>query len=150
MTTLEPSVFNSLDRAGLESIMRSIADMVKALQDYAMPPSVKGYGGLQFDGQDVVVGPTAIPGRNERLRTSCSANKCDAYKLSLADTPGTCGNSSGPWLRRILCAAGGPRNLRNRVDKFVVQGFELLLARELDKTPRPTLFHASLSTSTAA
>lgn len=52
-----------MDLTSQKSVYRQIAQLFKLIQDYSIPNSVKGYGGLKFDetGENVVSGPTSIP-----------------------------------------------------------------------------------------
>lgn len=54
--------FGSLDSERQRDVVRQVVSFYKLLQNYRLPASVQGYGGLGFDeaGQ-VVTGPTTIP-----------------------------------------------------------------------------------------
>lgn len=67
---LNAEVFEKLDRTAKDSIVADIARIFHLLQQYKLPASVVGYGGLGFDrdGQ-VVTGPTAIHGTTKSCAT---------------------------------------------------------------------------------
>ncbi|KAK0631204.1 hypothetical protein B0T14DRAFT_35 [Immersiella caudata] len=108
-----------------------IALVFKAIQSFQLPPSVKGFDGLNFDDNgDIITGPTPIHGGRpcdtvaglytEYFHTQIScADKCDIVKGWRATS------------------------LRDRLDKFGAEKLPQLL-REVESqlTPRPTLVHA--------
>lgn len=54
--------FQGLEHSLKQDILRQVADVFKLIQDYSLPESVKGYGGLGFnESGHVITGPTAIP-----------------------------------------------------------------------------------------
>ena len=61
--SLEAAEFQKLDEDAKRDIITQIAQLVKLIQKYQLPASIKGYGGLRFseDGS-IVVGPTPIHG----------------------------------------------------------------------------------------
>lgn len=67
---LELGAFKKLDRVAKQNILRQVALVFKSLQQYEVPASVKGYGGLGFaeDGS-IVVGPTPIHGATQACDT---------------------------------------------------------------------------------
>lgn len=67
---LQVAVFQKLDDDAKKKILSQIGQILKLIQEYKLPPSVVGYGGLSFaeDG-NVVVGPTPIHGATKRCET---------------------------------------------------------------------------------
>lgn len=55
--------FDALESEPKRSIIKQIAQILKCIQDYTMPSTAKGYGGLGFaDDGTIVVGGTPFPG----------------------------------------------------------------------------------------
>jgi len=126
--------FASLEPEKKADIVQQIARVVKGIQDFELPPSAKGFGGLNFDGEgSIIIRPTPIHGGGpcdtlaelytEDFHTQLSfADKCDIVKERKDN------------------------GLRERLDKFGAGKLPRLL-EELPLTPRPTLVHADLGTS---
>ena len=104
---------NKLDHASKKEILTQIAQVCKLFQQYELPASVKGYGGLGFaeDGS-VVVGPTPIHGATRHCEDYYELyNECVEFLLLGEDTtdraiPDISRLSLGLWTSVILYAAG--------------------------------------------
>ncbi|CAK7236616.1 hypothetical protein SBRCBS47491_009699 [Sporothrix bragantina] len=133
--SLGDGVFAKLDRATKESIVADIARIFRLLQQFRLPDSVVGYGGLNFDDDgQVVIGPTAIHAAlkgcatyhklyNEYLQTQLRRmDECDIIQ-GWKDEPA----------------------LRARIDTFVERGFPSLLERAADSSPRPVIVHGDFN-----
>jgi hypothetical protein len=125
-------VFPSLDWEKKTNIIQQIARIFAAIQSLELPPSVKGFGGLNFDdAENIITGPTPIHGGGpsdtladlytEYFHTQMSfADKCDVVKGWKATS-----------------------SLRDRLDKFAAEKLPQLLHEVESKLkPRPTLVHA--------
>jgi hypothetical protein len=123
--------FHGLDDDKKRDLLGQLARIFKAIQDYKLPTSAVGYGGLNFDeAGNVVIGPTPIAGGGpcgsfeelymEYFQTQRAfMDKCDVVR----GWEGT--------------------DLKERIDEF---GSTMLrpLLQSLTLTPRPTLIHADL------
>ena len=67
---LQAAAFQKLDHEGKKNILAEIAQILNLIQQYKLPPSVVGYGGLNFaeDGS-ITVGPTPIYSATKRCET---------------------------------------------------------------------------------
>ncbi|KAL1893610.1 hypothetical protein Sste5346_006441 [Sporothrix stenoceras] len=132
---LNDEAFGKLDRTAKDSVVADIARIFHLLQQYKLPASVVGYGGLNFDDDgQVVTGPTAIHGAtkacatyhelyNEYLKTQLRRmDECDVVQ-GWQDTS----------------------DMRARIDAFVERGFQPLLERSIEANPRPVLIHGDLN-----
>jgi hypothetical protein len=51
-----------MDSGTQQSIQKQIAEIFKLIQDYPLPASIVGYGGLAFaESGEIITGPTSIP-----------------------------------------------------------------------------------------
>ena len=58
----QESSFQEFDSVKKQDLLRQIAEVLKLIQSYKLPPTVKGYGGLRFDeAARIITGPTTIP-----------------------------------------------------------------------------------------
>jgi len=119
--------FPSLDPEKQREILRQIAQIFKCIQDYKLPESVQGYGGLNFDEAGrITVGPTAIFG---------SKGACDSHATLYAEYFAT---QVGFSDKCDIVQGWKDTNSRARIDKFGAEGLRTLL----QKFPaRPTLVH---------
>ncbi|KAK5656969.1 hypothetical protein OQA88_3492 [Cercophora sp. LCS_1] len=120
--------FSALDFEEKRIVVRDMAGIFGAIQRYELPASVKGFGGLGFDGEgNVVTGPTPIHGGGpcEELRDLYAeyfetqmgfADRCDVVK----GWKGT--------------------GVRERLDQFAGEGLKEVLD-ELSLQTRQTLVH---------
>lgn len=69
-TPLSVAEFKKLDSDAKKTVLDQVAEIPKLLQQYQLPASVKGYGGLGFaeDGS-IDVGPTPIYGATKHCET---------------------------------------------------------------------------------
>jgi hypothetical protein len=122
-TRLDLAGFKKLGRDAKKAVLGEIARVLRLLQQYKLPASVEGYGGLGFaeDGT-IAVGPTAIYGATKRcetyheLYTECvssplfvivnsSSKAAVAYSLRGNDT-GIFRRSLPSWISETSCRAG--------------------------------------------
>lgn len=108
-TGLNDEVLGKLDRAAKDSVLADIARILHLLQQYKLPASVVGYGGLNFDDDgQAVTGPTAIHGATKACATyhelynECvpcirTSNRKQEETPSLTHTD-TCKHSFGEWM----------------------------------------------------
>lgn len=70
-TPITVEAFGKMNEDSKRGILKQIARIFKLIQQYELPASVKGYGGLGFaDDGSIVVGPTPIYG---------ATGACDTY-----------------------------------------------------------------------
>ncbi|CAK7198511.1 hypothetical protein SEUCBS139899_001172 [Sporothrix eucalyptigena] len=132
---LDDDVFGKLDRAAKESIVTDIAQIFHLLQQYKLPASIVGYGGLNFDDDgQVVTGPTAIHGATKACTTYHELYK-EYLKIQLQRMD-ACDVVQG-WQ--------DASDLRARIDAFVEQGFQPLLEQTVEANPRPVLVHGDMN-----
>jgi hypothetical protein len=125
---------HGLDSEHKQDILHQIADVFKLIQNYSLPESVKGYGGLTFnESGEIITGPTTIP---------CGGPFSEFYEMYVQ------------MLRRQLIETdtseliGGWRrnDLRNRLEQFAASGIK---ERVLENSvARQTLVHGDFSKST--
>ncbi|KAI1426826.1 hypothetical protein F5Y12DRAFT_739836 [Xylaria sp. FL1777] len=126
--------FLDMDRGSQEGIHRQIAQVFKLIQDYELPASAIGYGGLAFDdsGENIVIGPTTIP---------CGgpfATLDDMYVQMMRRQLDESDSSS------LLQGWRGDGRLRDRLDRFLAEGIAPLVRR--NSVARPTLIHGDFNT----
>ena len=110
---IDEDELNKLNHASKKVILTQIAQVCKLVQQYELPASMKGYGGLGFaeDGS-VVVGPTPIHGATRRCEDYYELYNeyVDCVLLGEETTdqfiPGISRLSLGSWTSVILYAAG--------------------------------------------
>ncbi|KAH8682091.1 hypothetical protein BX600DRAFT_505710 [Xylariales sp. PMI_506] len=127
---LEVGALEKMGRKDKGYVMRQIAQVVKLIQDYELPPSVKGYGGLGFaeDGS-IVTGPTPIHG---------ATGSCETYHQLYTQYL----EAQLKFMDQCDIVRGWKdTDLRKRIDQFVAEGFEPLLKQAAEPYPRPTLVH---------
>lgn len=62
--------FNQMDQYAKGTILKQIAQVLKCFQEYELPSSVTGYGGLGFDDDGSIInGPTSIHGATSACET---------------------------------------------------------------------------------
>ena len=67
---IKMTAFQSLGDKTKKDMLEQVARVFKLLQQYQLPASVKGYGGLGFaDDGSIAVGPTPVHGAVERCET---------------------------------------------------------------------------------
>lgn len=67
---LDDDIFRELHSAAKQSIVSDIATIFRLIQQYELPASVVGYGGLDFaDDGKIITGPTAIHGATKACTT---------------------------------------------------------------------------------
>ncbi|AEO63735.1 uncharacterized protein THITE_2058678, partial [Thermothielavioides terrestris NRRL 8126] len=130
-TRLDLAGFKKLGRDAKKAVLGEIARVLRLLQQYKLPASVEGYGGLGFaeDGT-IAVGPTAIYGATKRCETYH-----ELYTECVSSPLFVIVNSSSK------AAGWKDSDLRTRIDEFVERGFKPLLERSADLKPRQTLVH---------
>jgi len=122
------SDFGQMERDDQERLLDQISDIFKAIQDFRLPESIHGYGGLGFDeaGQ-VVTGPTAIP--------------CGGPFASLADMYSQFMRLQIDMSEKSSLLAGWKgTDIRERLERFHSKGLPSLMEKLTDQ--RPTLIHA--------
>ncbi|KAJ5915760.1 Aminoglycoside phosphotransferase [Penicillium verhagenii] len=129
--SLSPSEILALDNNTQHKLLHEIAQVVKAFQEYQLPESIRMYGGLKFDDQGVISSTAAtipcggpFPSYAQFLRGMCtwqlSASERSTHLNGWRDIP----------------------KLRERLDAFLTEGLDQLLAKIPEE--RPTLIHADL------
>ncbi|KIH91990.1 hypothetical protein SPBR_01680 [Sporothrix brasiliensis 5110] len=128
---LNDEVFKKLDRAAKNSVLTDIARIFHLLQQYKLPVSVVGYGGLNFDDDGrVITGPTTIHGATKACATY--RELCYQYLRTQIQRMDMCDVVQG-W-------QDAP-DLRARIDAFVERGFQPLLERSIEANPRPNFLY---------
>ncbi|KAJ8121611.1 hypothetical protein ONZ43_g1979 [Nemania bipapillata] len=123
--------FDKMDPATQQRIQKQIAEMFKLVQDYPLPTSIVGYGGLAFaESGDIITGPTSIPcgGPFDTLEDMYT----QMMRWQLADS------EVSPLLK------GWDDQLRNRLDRLLAEGI-VPLVRD-NSIARPTFVHGDLDT----
>jgi len=122
--------FSDLDAEKQRDLVSQIARVFKLKQTYQLPPSVKGYGGLNFDSEgNIVVGPTPIAGGGPSDSFAELYAEYFQTQRALADTCDVVQGWSGT-------------EVQGRLDKFAAEGLKPLLDDLQAKlAPRPTLVH---------
>lgn len=125
-----------IDLTSQKNVYRQIARLFKLVQDYSLPDSVKGYGGLKFDetGENVVSGPTSIPCGGPFVSLG------DMYVQMMQRQLDESESSS------LLQGWRGDCHLRERLDRFLAMGIAPLVRS--NSISRPTLVHGDLSALT--
>jgi hypothetical protein len=120
----------SLDQK--KGILAQMARLLKALQDYPLPKSIEGWGGVTFDDSDAIVsasmttvGAGPWPSFEESYRGRLKV------ALSKADT--------NPYLQ-----GWGANGVRERVDAFIERGLTAQFSDLTSKQER-TIIHADFS-----
>ncbi|KAI1859860.1 hypothetical protein JX265_010309 [Neoarthrinium moseri] len=116
----------------MEYLPAQIAKIFRSIQQYDLPASVQGYGGLAFanDGS-IVVGATPIYGARGVCKIYYELyRQCLETQLKFLDVS----DIIGGWKELEF-------NLRERIEAFVKNGFMSLLEASTDAKPRPTLVH---------
>jgi hypothetical protein len=123
--------FKDLDRINKQDILYQIADVVKLIQNYSVPETVQGYGGLSFnESGEIVTGPTTIPCGGPFTEYHDMYVQMLRRQLDESDTS-----------KRI---AGWQRNnLRGRLDQFLADGIKNRVME--NSVARQTLVHGDLS-----
>jgi hypothetical protein len=125
--------FGDLNQDHQRDLVRQIARVFKIIQDYRLPSSARGFGGLTFDSSgNIVTGPTTIP---------CGGPFHEFHHMYVQ------------MLRRQLDESdtserlqGWRRNgLRDRLDRLAAEGIAQLVKN--NSFPRPTLVHGDFSAS---
>jgi hypothetical protein len=122
-------IFDDMDLETQQRIQKQITEMFKLIQDYELPASVVGYGGLAFsESGEVVTGPTSIPcgGPFDALEDMYA----QMLRWQIADS------KTSPPLR------GWDGKLQDRLDRFLAEGI-VPLVRD-NSEARRTLVHGDL------
>ncbi|KAI0433296.1 hypothetical protein F5Y09DRAFT_299095 [Xylaria sp. FL1042] len=123
--------FDNMDLGTQQKIQKQIAEMFKLIQDYPLPASIVGYGGLAFaKSGDIITGPTSIPcggpfNTLEDMYAQMMRWQLDDSKIS-------------PILN------GWDDQLQKRLDHFLAKGI-VPLVRD-NSVARQTFIHGDLDT----
>ncbi|KAH8678319.1 hypothetical protein BX600DRAFT_493606 [Xylariales sp. PMI_506] len=126
---------NNLTPENKKIVLSEVATVFKLLQQYEVPSSLKGYGGLGFaDDGSIITGPTTIFG---------ATKQCESYHELYRQYLQT----QLAFMDKCDIVCGWKdTNLRQRIDRFVAEGFEPLLKRVVEANPRQTFVHGDFDT----
>ncbi|OAA61232.1 Aminoglycoside phosphotransferase [Niveomyces insectorum RCEF 264] len=129
---LDDTAFDALPDAAKNGIVDQVAGLFGRIQQYQLPASIVGYGGLDFAATDgrIVTGPTPIYGA-----TKACATYHELYTEYL--------QTQLAFMDKVDIVQGwrDDPTLRTRIDDFVAHGFQSVLARAAEPHPRQTLVH---------
>ena len=123
--------FWSLTPESQRIVLGQMAEILKALQDYPVPPDVESYGGASFDAQgSIVSGPMTLPVGGPAPSLAALYRSMATRQLELSD-------------KSIVLDGWRQNGIRERLVKFVAQGLEESLSScQLD---RRVLVHGDFS-----
>lgn len=130
------SDFAQMKRDDQERLLDQISDIFKAIQDFRLPESIHGYGGLGFDetGQ-VVTGPTAIPCGGPFASLTDMYSQFMRLQIDMSE-------------KSSLLAGWKGTDIRERLERFHSKCLPSLMEKLTDQ--RPTLIHADFGNSVLA
>lgn len=124
--TLE-EVFWTLNFDSKRVVLKQLARIVKSMQEYQLPPTVKGHGGLRFDErEDIITGPMTSPYGGPFASVGQMYLGMLRSQLTASD-------------RSTVLDGWRKNEVRERLDRFVAMGAERLV-REI-QDDRPVLVH---------
>lgn len=132
---LEHTMFKKMKPDAKKEILEQIAAIFKQIQQCNLPGSAQGYGGLRFsDGGNITLGPTPIYG---------ATKPCETYHELYTEYL----NTQLKFMDQCDVVKGWrDSDLRERIDKFVAEGFQILLTTASEPQPRPVLVHGDFGT----
>jgi hypothetical protein len=125
---IEPDFHKNLSRESQRHVLGQIAEVLKTVQDFKLPATASGFGGLAFDADgNVVSGPFVVEPYTGPYPDMKSFYK-DMLRAQLKEAD------------RSRVAKGWRENgLRDRLDAFAERGLEILLSKTLAKDVEPSL-----------
>lgn len=135
---IEPEFHSSLSADQQRLVLRQVAEVLKAVQDFELPAAAASFGGLAFDQNNdgsVVSGPFVI----EPYTNSYSDMKTyyrEMLQAQLTEADKTVANG---WREN---------GLRERLDAFAQEGLDRLLSETLTVDTRPNLIIGDMGMST--
>lgn len=129
--------FPNMPRESQRHVLAQIAGVLKAVQDYELPPAASNFGGLAFnDTGEVVSGPFVVEPYNGPY-----ADMKTFYKGMLR------GQLAEADRSRVANGWRGT-DLRTRLDRFASEGLESVLSKVLVEDIRPGLIIGDVGMST--
>lgn len=127
---LDMDGLRKLGKTGERAYFRQIAQVVKLLQDYKLPTTIKGYGGVVFDNDGNMV--------SSKMSLPCGG-PFSTYKALLK---GMCQWQLNAADRSQIIGGWKESKLRERMDQFLTHGLDELL-KDIPED-QPTLIHADI------
>jgi hypothetical protein len=135
---IEPEFHGSLSTDSQRLVLRQVAEVLKAVQDFELPAAAAGFGGLAFDKANhgsVVSGPFVIEPYTDAYSDMKSFYQ-GMLQAQLAEADKT------------IAKGWRDDGLRERLDAFAQRGLETILSKTLVADTKPNLIIGDIGTKT--